>query len=180
VRHYFTAGILLVLLLFITSFAKAGTQGEPFYSSGNFSVLGDSYNYADIGLGAYSFHNKDDGDGAGEANLEFRFGKKYYFVGPLIGGLANTDGAFYGYAGFYADFAYRKLVITPVAAMGGYHQGSSRNLGGVFTFRLAMNFAYQITERARVGIRLGHLSNANVHDKNPGEDEALITFAYGF
>jgi len=131
-------------------------------------------------LGAYSFHNKDDGDGAGEANLELRFGKKYFFVGPLIGGLANTDGAFYGYAGFYSDLSYRKLVITPVAAMGGYHQGSSRNLGGVFTFRLAVNFAYQITERARVGIRLGHLSNANVHDKNPGEDEALATFAIGF
>jgi len=180
VRHYFPAGIIFALVLFIASFAMAGASGEPFYRSGNFSVLGDSYNYADLGLGAYSFHNKDDGDGAGEANVELRFGKKYYFVGPLIGGLANTDGAFYGYAGFYADLAYRALVITPVAAMGGYHRGSSRELGGVFTFRLALNFDYQITDRIRAGIRFGHLSNANTHDKNPGEDEVQATFAFGF
>jgi len=171
---------MLVIIFFCASSAIAAAPGDPFFRAGNFTVLGDSYNYADIGLGAYSFHNKDDGDGSGEANVELRFGKKYYFVGPLIGFLANTDEAFYAYAGFYADFAYHKLVITPVAAMGGYHKGSSRNLGGVFTFRLAMNFAYQVTDRVRLGVRLGHLSNANVHDKNPGEDEALLTFGFGF
>jgi len=180
VRRYLAAGLLFLSLFFVSSLALAGEVSEPFYTSGRFSVAGDSYNYADIGLGAFSFHNVDDGDGAGEVNLEFRFGKKYYFVGPLIGILANTDGGFYGYAGFYADLSYGKFVLTPMAGMGGYHQGSSRNLGGVFTFRLALNFDYQITERTRVGLRLGHLSNANTHDKNPGEDEALITFALGF
>ncbi len=179
-RIFLTRGILFFFLLFAASTALAGGRQTPFYSSGNFSVAGDSYNYADIGAGAFSFHNVDDGDGAGELNGELRFGKKYYFVGPLIGILANTDGAFYGYAGFYADLLYGDFVLTPVAAMGGYHKGSSRNLGGVFTFRLALNFDYQVLERMRVGLRLGHLSNANVHDKNPGEDEILLTLAIGF
>jgi len=169
-----------VLLLFCVSSAMAGEKGEPFYSSGNFSILGDSYNYADIGLGAYAFHNTDDADGSFVGNLELRFGKKYYFVGPLIGILGNSDEAFYGYGGFYADFALGNFVITPMAGIGGYHKGSSRDLGGVLTFRLGLTFAYQITERTRLGVRLGHLSNANTQDKNPGEDEALFTFAYGF
>ncbi len=181
-RRYLPAvfiSLFISLFLFSTA-AMAGGRGAPYYSSGNFSVAGDSYNYADIGLGTFSFHNVDDGDGAGEANFELRFGKKYYFVGPLVGLLTNTDGALYGYAGFYADIIYRRLVITPMAGMGGYKRGSSRHLGGVFNFRLAMNFDYQVTERVRAGVRLGHISNANTQDKNPGEDEVLLTLAVGF
>lgn len=180
VRQFFAFGAVLALVILLTSPAGAAKKGEPFYSSGSFTVAGDSYNYADLGLGAYAFHNVDDKDGSFAANLELRFGKKYYFVGPLIGVLGNSDEAFYAYGGFYSDLAFGRFVITPMAGIGGYHKGSSKDLGGVLTFRLAMTFAYEITERARLGVRLEHLSNANVHDKNPGEDEALLSLAIGF
>lgn len=179
-RKFFTLGTLLALLLILTSPAMAADRGEPYYRSGSFTVAGDSYNYVDLGLGAYAFHNTDDGDGSFAGNLELRFGKKYYFIAPLIGVLGNSDEAFYAYGGFYTDLAIGKFVITPMAGIGGYHKGKSRDLGGVLTFRLGLTFAYEITERIRLGVRLGHLSNANSQDKNPGEDEALLSLAIGF
>ncbi len=180
-RSCLVAGLFALFIIFLSSsLALASGLGTPYYTSGRFSVAGDSYDYADIGLGVFSFHNVDDGDGATEINAELRFGRKFYFVGPLIGMLANTDGGVYGYAGFYADLAYGRFVLTPVMAMGGYSDGKSRRLGGNFLFRLALNFDYQAAERVRLGLRLGHISNANLDDKNPGEDEVLFTFAYGF
>ncbi len=181
-RSHLAAGLFALFIIFLLSSspALASGPGRPYYTSGRFSVAGDSYSYADLGVGAFSFHNVDDGDGAAEVNLELRFGRKYYFAGPLIGVLANTDGGVYGYGGFYADLSYGKFVLTPVAAMGGYSDGKSRRLGGTFLFRLALNFDYQAAERLRIGLKLGHISNANLDDKNPGEDELLFTLALGF
>ncbi len=179
-RKLFTPLAVLALTIFLAVPALASDKGEAYYSSGAFTVAGDSYNYADIGLGAYAFHNTDDGDGSFTANVELRLGKKYYFIGPLIGILGNSDEAFYAYGGFYSDLAFGRFIITPMAGIGGYHKGKSRDLGGVLTFRLGLTFAYEITERVRLGVRLGHLSNANTQDKNPGEDEALLSLAIGF
>ncbi len=179
-RKILVLAALLVFIVLTTTQLFAAEAGEPYYRSGNFTVAGDSYNYIDLGLGAYAFHNTDDGDGSFGGNLELRFGKKYFFVGPLVGVLANSDEAFYAYGGFYSDLAFGKFVITPMAGIGGYHKGKSRDLGGVLTFRLGLTFAYEVSERIRAGFRLGHLSNANSQDKNPGEDEALLSLSVGF
>ena len=176
--------LVVVLGLFTVSGLSARALGagpdEPFYASAGFEVAGDSYDYVDLGLGTFAFHNVDDGDGAGEVNVEFRLGRKYYFVGPLGGMFFNTDSGAFVYAGFYADLSYGSFVITPVAAMGLYHDGASRDLGGNVLFRLALNLAYQTRERLRLGLRVAHVSNANVFVKNPGEDELLLTIGRGF
>ena len=101
-------------------------------------------------------------------------------LGPAIGAVANTDRGAYGYVGLYADFKYRNLVVTPLAGLGAYHQADSSDLGGVFQFRLALGITYQFEDQSRLGITLGHISNAQIHDENPGEDEVYVSFALPF
>jgi hypothetical protein len=61
--------------------------------------------------------------------------------------------------------------------MGGYHDGDSANLGGVFQFRLSLDVAYRFDNGHRLGVRAAHISNAGVNEENPGEEELLLTYS---
>jgi hypothetical protein len=63
---------------------------------------------------------------------------------------------------------------------GGYVQGHSKDLGGIFQFRTELWVAYQFDGGARLGARIAHLSNAGIHHSNPGEEELLVTYAPPF
>jgi lipid A 3-O-deacylase len=62
--------------------------------------------------------------------------------------------------------------------MGGYHEGDSADLGGVFQFRESIDLAYRFDNGHRLGVRVAHISNAGIHDKNPGEEEILLTYSF--
>lgn len=162
--------------------ALADTEREAVHRLGTLDVLGDTPNYLEIGLGAFDVFSGRDGDGQRSAagQLQLRIGRKLWFAGPLLGLMANTDGGVYGYGGIYADLAYGNVVLTPVFGLGGYQRGSSKNLGGVFQFRGEVGVAYEFGGGQRIGARLTHISNGNIHDDNPGEEELLVTFALPF
>ena len=126
-------------------------------------------------LGAGLFGLRDDASGAG--TVEYRFGRKVFVAGFALGVMANTDGGLFGYVGAYCDLSYKKLYVTPQLAMGGYGEGSSTNLGGVFQFRESLDLAYRFNNGHRLGIRAAHISNAAIHDINPGEEELLLTYS---
>lgn len=111
---------------------------------------------------------------------ELRFGEKLLHIGPAIGVLANTDGGVYGYGGFYFDLPLGNFAITPLAAVGGYHRGNSKDLGGVLEFRLSITAAYVFAGGSRLGIQFGHMSNAKLHRYNPGQEDAFITYGVAF
>ena len=162
--------------------ALAESERDVFYRLGPLEVLGDAPSYAEVGLGAFDVFAERDGSGerSGAAQLQLRWGQKLYFIGPVVGLLGNTDGGVFGYGGIYADLAYGSFVVTPVLAAGGYSEGGSKDLGGVFQFRAELGIAYEFDDGTRIGARLGHISNAGIHDDNPGEEELLITFAIPF
>jgi hypothetical protein len=83
-------------------------------------------------LGAGAFDLRDETSPAG--TIEYRFGRKLFVVGLSVGLVGNTRGGLYGYAGAYADLSYGKFYFTPQLAMGGYREGNSSDLGGVFQF----------------------------------------------
>ena len=122
-------------------------------------------------LGAGLFDLRDDTSGAG--TVEYRFGRKVFVVGLALGLMANTDGGLFGYVGAYADLSYKKLYVTPQLAMGGYGEGGGQDLGGVFQFRESIDLAYRFNNGHRLGIRAAHISNASIHDSNPGEEELV-------
>jgi hypothetical protein len=119
-----------------------------------------------------------------EGRLEYRFGEGLFesdgaFRGfkPLLGIMANSAGAVYGYGGFAAPFDWGKWEFTPAAGIGGYHQGNSIDLGGTFEFHLALGLSYAVTANTKLGLAIDHISNANTHPKNPGVNSILATFA---
>ena len=105
-------------------------------------------------------------------------GRKVFLVGFALGLMANTDGGLFGYIGAYCDLSYKKLYVTPQLAMGGYGEGSSTDLGGVFQFRESLDLAYRFNNGHRLGIRAAHISNASIHEINPGEEELLLTYSF--
>ncbi|CAB1275560.1 acyloxyacyl hydrolase [Candidatus Nitrosacidococcus tergens] len=132
-----------------------------------------------FGIGTFdTVHSKM----APSAFAEWRFGKKFFgIVAPMAGIMANTDGGVFGYGGIYGDYKFYNFVITPFFSIGGYSQGGSKDLGGIFNFHEGIEFAYEfdhgVTAGHRVGFRFGHISSAGINKRNPGENQ--IMFIYG-
>lgn len=180
-------GSLPVFLLSLcAAAAPAGAQGSAAQPSSAFEIgpivaRGNDSDRIQFGVGAFNIDSeRNGGDKAAEGSIEYRFGWKLpflgSFLGPAVGAIANSDGGAHGYAGLYADFAIGKWVISPLAGIGGYHQGDSKDLGGAFSFRLALDAAYEFDSGSRLGLRFAHISNAWLYDNNPGEEELLMTY----
>lgn len=157
---------------------------ETFARLGPVALLGDTPNHLLLGAGVFDFldegSSQTDGDRAAAANLELQFGDKLLFVGPAIGLTANVSGGLFGYGGLYADLALGDIIVTPLVGIGGYRQGDSKDMGGVFQFRVELGAAYAFDDGTRLGLRYAHVSNADVHDDNPSEEEFFLTYAWPF
>jgi hypothetical protein len=154
----------------------AGAEGgdtTAFARLGPIVVHGNEADNLLLGAGVFDFRDEP----AAAGTIEYRFGRKVFVLGPALGLLANTEGGVFGYAGMYGDLSYRNIYLTPQLAIGGYREGSSKDLGGVFQFRLSLDLAYRFANGHRFGIRVAHISNAAMHDSNPGEEELLLTYS---
>lgn len=168
---------LLISCIWIHTAATGEDARSAALSLGGIQLLADEPSYLSFQVGAFDF---SDDDRTAVAYTEFRYGKKLFFIGPVIGIMANTQGGVFGYGGVYADIKYGNWVATPSVTAGGYRQGGSKDLGGIFQFRSSFTLAYQFDRGARLGVRLAHISNAHIYDNNPGENEVLLTYAISF
>lgn len=139
--------------------------------------LDDGPSYVDFGAGVFNLGHGHGDPTSAMGRLEFRLGEKLLRIGPMAGVMANTRGGIYGYGGVYADVAIDRWVLTPTAAIGGYSRGSSKDLGGGFQFRIGAELAYRFDNDVRLGLGFAHISNAGIHDHNPGENELMLTLA---
>jgi lipid A 3-O-deacylase len=172
-----STALIVVILATLTHPAAAQSTGNEPIMIGPIQVLRDEPSYLEFGAGAFNIQENRDSSTSAEGKVEFRYGKKLWGIGPAVGVLANTQGGLLGYAGFYSDFKYDRFVMTPLAAFAAYHRGGSEDLGGVFEFRLSLTFAYQFDDMSRLGLLVGHISNANIHDKNPSENDLMLTYS---
>jgi len=167
----------LVLVMLASPPVPAAVPQEIYSQFGKVKILGDGPHYLDLAGGLF---DPFDGDDALAGNLELRFGRKFHFVGPVIGLLANTDDAFFGYGGIHADFAIGRFAIDLSWGAGGYERGDSRYLGGVFQFIENLTIAYSFKDGLRAGVRYQHISNADLHKSNPGNDSLFLSIAFPF
>lgn len=176
-----TAAAALLAALLIPAAAAAQDEHADFARWRGISLRGTAPHYLDVSAGVFDFRATFENNGRSAAGrLEARGGNKLWFLGPAIGLMANTDGGVFGYGGIYADIAYGNFVITPLAGLGGYRQGSSSDLGGVFQFRVSLGISYEFENHHRLGLNIAHVSNRNIHDTNPGEEELYVTYAIPF
>jgi hypothetical protein len=129
-----------------------------------------------VGAGGYDvFHDKP----AGVFRGEYRFGQRFFYIRPILGVEANTDGGFYGYGGFGVNLPLTDhIVLFPSLAVGAWTRGDSKNLGAHFPeYRTGAELAYRFDDASRIGVTFHHISNAGATQRNPGVEEALIEYA---
>ncbi len=68
-------------------------------------------------------------------------------------------------------------MASPSFAVGGSHEGDGKELGGTLEFRSAIELAYRFDDRSRLGIQVGHLSNAGIYAENPGTEFAILNYS---
>ena len=163
--------------LFAAGHSQANETESIFYQFGPLALHGDEADLATLGAGVW---DPDDQETSAAGNVEYRLGRKLYFLGLGLGLVANTDGGVFGYVGSYFDLSWGNVYLTPLVGFGGYHQGGSRNLGSVFQFQAQGDLAYRFDNGHRLGVRLAHISNANTNDPNPGAEELYLTYAIPF
>ena len=130
-----------------------------------------------LAFGAGYFDINDDKEAA-EFRIEYRGGKKLWIFKPMVGGMATSDAAIYGYAGVNVDLFFgRRFVLTPNFAAGFYHDGDGKDLGHSAEFRSGLELAYRFDNRSRLGLAFHHISNASLDDNNPGTEILAIVYS---
>lgn len=152
--------VVMCLVMAVAGATTAFAQGDTFtLSAGRFNALRSD-------------------DQATQYGLEYRFEQISYNIRPVVGGFGTTDGSAYGYVGFNWDVELiSQFYIIPNFAVGAYHEGSGKDLGGALEFRSGIELAYEFPNEHRLGVALNHLSNASFYDKNPGSESVFVTYS---
>ena len=167
---------IILLVLLKSSFLSA--QGYDVFGIGIYDVKfdGSSSNYATDIRFERRFDNTLVDIGPEEDN--------FFYLKPFAGIEITTDSALYVLGGIYLEDNLRKLLtgnqnkwnFTPSFGLGYYHDGDGKKLGNKLEFRTTLEMSYQLKNDDRIGISLGHISNANIGNKNPGVE--IISLSY--
>jgi len=171
-RNFF----IILLFFFQSSFLSA--QGYDVFGIGIYDVKfdGSSSNYATDIRFERRFDNTLVDIGPEEDN--------FFYLKPFVGMEVTTDSALYVLGGIYLEDNLGKLLtgnqnkwnFTPSFGLGYYDDGDGKKLGNKLEFRTTLEMSYQLKNDDRIGISLGHISNANIGNKNPGVE--IISLSY--
>ena len=156
-------------------------------------VFAESYDVFGIGMYDVKFDGSSSND-AVDLRYERRFdnsliniGPKednFFYLKPFAGIELTTDSAFYFISGIYLEDNLGDLlagnesnwIFTPSFGLGYYEDGDGKKLGNSIEFRTTLEVSYQLQNSDRIGISFGHISNANIGNKNPGVE--IISLSY--
>jgi len=171
-RNFF----IILLFFFKSSFLSA--QGYDVFGIGIYDVKfdGSSSNHATDIRFERRFDNTLVDIGPEEDN--------FFYLKPFVGMEVTTDSALYVLGGIYLEDNLGKLLtgnqnkwnFTPSFGFGYYDDGDGKKLGNKLEFRTTLEMSYQFKNDDRIGISLGHISNANIGNKNPGVE--IISLSY--
>ena len=154
-----------------------------------------SKGYDVFGFGYYDVKfNGSSNNEAWDYRYERRFDYSLYEIGPSsyeffnikpFAGIEGTsDSAYFLIAGVYLEDNIGTLltgessnfIFTPSFGTGYYKDGDGKKLGNSIEFRTTLEISYQLKNNNRVGLSLGHISNANLGDNNPGVE--ILSLSY--
>ncbi len=160
-----------------------------------FSSITNANNYHVYGIGFYDVKlNGSQKNQATDFRYELRFDNSivdigpeqdnFFYLKPFVGFEYTSDQASYILGGVYLEDNIgklftgndNKLIFTPSFGAGYYNNGSGKDLGNELQFRTTFEFSYKLLENRRISFSIGHISNANLSDKNPGVE--IINFSY--
>ena len=161
----------------------------------SFSKFAYATGYDVFGVGYYDI--KFDGSQTNSAidlRYERRFDKaifnvgpeneNFFYIKPFVGLETTSDSAFYLISGIYLEDNVGELFVgkeskfnfTPSFGAGYYSDGDGKKLGYNIEFRTTLEISYELDNKNRLGVSFGHISNANIGDKNPGVE--ILSFSY--
>lgn len=79
----------------------------------------------------------------------------------------------------YGDFPIT-FALSSGPALLSEHEFSNLDLGGSFQFMSAVGFDYALSQKWTLGYRYLHISNAGLHEKNPGMNLHAVNACYKF
>jgi len=121
-----------------------------------------------VGLGVAGIGNET---GLVESRFEYRFQKRYLIFSPLLGMMVFGDGSTYVLGGFNIfEQVGKRFTVIPNFAVGGFHNGGKKDLGGALQFRSGVEIGYWIFDKLMAGIAFHHISNASIYRENPGTE----------
>ena len=112
----------------------------------------------------------------------------FFYLKPFVGIEVTSDSASYFIGGIYLEDNLGTLIsgeeskinITPSFGIGYYDYGSGENLGHNLEFRTTLEISYELESKNRIGLSFGHISNANIGDKNPGVEILGLSYQVPF
>ena len=172
----------LIFLFIILKISSGFSQGYDVYGVGIYDVKfdGSSSNYASDLRYEKRFDNTIIDIGPEQDN--------FFYLKPFAGIELTSDSAFYLISGIYLEDNIGDLVkgkenkwnFTPSFGVGYYDDGNGKKLGNKIEFRTTLELSYQLVNKDRIGISFGHISNANIGNKNPGAEIISISYQKPF
>ncbi len=111
--------------------------------------------------------------------IEYVFAAQWAGFKPHVGLFFSSDSAGYVYGGVGYPFEINDTwSITPSLSAGYYNQGADVDLGYDVEFYSQLKLEYQLNNKAKIGLGIGHISNADLDDKNPGAETAYLSYSF--
>ena len=156
-------------------------------------VLAIGYDVFAIGVYDVKFDGSQTNQSA-DFRYERRFDNSLFEIGPESENFFNlkpfagieltSDSAAYFIGGIYLEDNLGTIfvgeesnfIFTPSFGAGYYDEGDGKKLGNNIEFRTTLEVSYELEDKNRLGLSVGHISNANLGDKNPGVE--IISLSY--
>tara|TARA_B110000116_G_scaffold271823_1_gene293847 strand:- start:1766 stop:2302 length:537 start_codon:yes stop_codon:yes gene_type:complete len=161
------------------------------------AIFAEGYDVISIGLYDFKFDGSQT-NSAVDLRYERRFDNTIFEIGPeqenffnvkpFAGIEVTSDSASYFIGGIYLEDNLGTLFtgnksnyqFTPSFGLGYYDDGDGKKLGNNIEFRTTFEFSYEMQNKNRIGWSLGHISNANLGNKNPGVEILSISYQIPF
>jgi lipid A 3-O-deacylase len=134
-----------------------------------------------VGGGGY-FDAVQRENSAGEFRFEIQAPFQVWKFKPIIGMFGTTDKAVAGYFGLQHDLNLTdNLVLSVNTGPAFYASGDGKNLGSWALLRSGLEISYRFDNAMRLSGTFHHMSHGKLFsDRNPGEEDAAITFSVPF
>ena len=114
--------------------------------------------------------------------------ENFFYLKPFAGIELTSDSATYLIAGIYLEDNIGTILtgnesnlnFTPSFGLGYYDDGDGKKLGNNIEFRTTFEVSYELKNSNRIGLSFGHISNANLGDKNPGVEILSLSYQIPF
>ena len=160
-------------------------------------AVSKGYDVFGLGLFDVKFDNSQTNE-ATDYRYERRFNNSLLKIGPesyeffnlkpFAGFEITSDSANYFLVGVYLEDNIGTLftgdssnfIFTPSFGTGYYKDGDGKKLGNSIEFRTTLEISYQLKNNNRIGLSLGHISNANLGDNNPGVEILSLSYQVAY